>query len=161
SYEDLALELEQCLGLLPPITVLGLDHITSEEHKNGKLTVPTKARGAERKVEIYRNQWTLMADLEERGSGRHLVSWYHTKINASVFRPQFTVEIRHGADDLSALEIDATESPETIQRFSYQKQNEMYVQANPGCTVEEVCLNVRGDKTQAKRDMTGKELSRS
>jgi hypothetical protein len=33
GYEDLALELETCMGQLPTSTVLALDHVTSEEHK--------------------------------------------------------------------------------------------------------------------------------
>jgi len=161
GYEDIALELELCLGQLPPVTVLGLDHVTSEDHKSGNR-VPTKARGAERKVEFYRNQWSLMADTEERERGHHIVNWYHTKINADVKRDNFTVEIRHKGGELSVLRCDISASPEALDRLSDQQKIESYIKANPGATMEEVCRNVvDGEITRAKKETIRTQLKRA
>jgi hypothetical protein len=159
SYEDIALELEQCVGQLPQITLLGLDHITSDEHKNGALVVPKKARGSERKVEIYRNQWTLIADQQRREERHHVVSFYHTKINADVFYPQFTVEIGHDSEKLSVRQVDATSSPETVSRLTWQEQYAIYVQQNPGATTDEVTFGVRESRQPSVRDTVRRVLS--
>jgi len=153
GYEDIALELELCLGQLPLVTVLGLDHVTSEDHKSTRR-VPTKARGAERKVEFYRNQWSLMADLEERERGHHIVNWYHTKINADVFRKPFTVEIRHSGGELSVIECDITASPERMDQQTDQQKVERYVHDNPGATLTDIYTNVIDGELTASRKST-------
>jgi len=154
SYEDLALEIEQCLGQLPPITVLALDHITSVEHKRGnKGDVPVKARGAERKVEIYRNQWTWMRDDEEAERGRHLVTAYHTKINNGPTYQPFTVEIKHQAGELSIQRVEFSASPEAMERETYPKQIEHYVADNPGITPKEVLAGVPRERGVEKSQL--------
>jgi hypothetical protein len=161
SYEDIALELEACVGQLPPITLLGLDHITSDEHKNGALVIPQKARGSERKVEIYRNQWTLIADHRRREERHHVVSFYHTKINADVFYPQFTIEIGHELGRLSLHEVDATSSPDTVRRLTWEQQYAIYVQQNPGSTTDEITFAVRESRQQNMRDNVRRALSQN
>jgi len=161
TYEDLANELDECIGQLPPITVLGLDHITSEEHKLGKR-VPMKARGSERKVEIYRNQWTLMADSEEGERGHHIVNWFHTKLNAGAKYPPFTVEIQHQAGRLSVLQCDQSASPEAMDMRSDQRKVEDYIEQNPGATLEDVCRDVvDGEITKARKDAVRKAINRA
>lgn len=161
SWEAIALELEQCLGMLPPVTVLGLDHVTSEEHKNGSKVVPMKARGAERKVEFFRNQWSLVLDRDELEAGRHVVSWNHTKVNVVLPRPPFTTEIVHREGDLSIIAKGIEASPAAVERLPYQKQNVLYVIEHPGKTAESICMAVRGDSTKPKVDGTRVELSRA
>jgi len=110
TWEAIALEMEDCLGVLPPVTVLALDHVTGAEHRaqrNGssvKPPVPVKARGAERKLEYTRNQWSLVTDVEAEGLGRHVVEWTHTKLNAGPKeRFGFATEIIHRPDELSIM----------------------------------------------------------
>jgi hypothetical protein len=161
SWEAVALELEQCLGQLPPITVVGLDHVTSEEHKQGGAAVPMKGRGAERKVEFIRNQWSLVLDRGELEYGRHIVSWHNTKINATLPQAPFTTEILH-QDGAMSIEVKGIEaSPAAVERMPFQKQNVLYVRENPGKTVEHIAMAVRNDSTKAKIDMTRKELQRA
>lgn len=161
SWEAVALELEQCLGMLPPVTILGLDHVTSDEHKNGSSAVPMKARGAERKVEFFRNQWTLVLDRGELEAGRHIVSWNHTKVNVIVPRPAFATEIVHQDGNLSIQEKGVEASPAAVERLPRQKQNVIYVMENPGKSAETVCMAVRGDSKKAAIDATRKELKRA
>ena len=118
GYEAIALELESCLGVLPPVTVLGLDHVTSAEHKL-KGYVPLKARGAERKVEFFRNQWSLVTDDEAETVGRHVVNWHHTKVNVVAKEQPFATEIVHRPDEVSIIvrpmqtQSDAADRDET------------------------------------------------
>ena len=102
SWEAIALELEQCLGALPPVTVLALDHVTGAEHK-ARGTVPIKARGAERKLEFYRNQWSLVTDDQAEEDGRHVVNWTHTKINLGRKELPFATEIEHRESEISIV----------------------------------------------------------
>lgn len=105
GWEDIALEMERCLGSLPPVTVLALDHVTGEELKQGqRATVPRKARGAVRKYEYLRNQWTLVTDEAARYIGRHVVNWYHTKNSVGVEeRPGFATEVLHRESEISIV----------------------------------------------------------
>lgn len=161
SWEAVALELEQCLGLLPPVTILGLDHVTSDEHKNGHNVVPTKARGAERKVEFVRNQWTLVLDRGEQEVGKHVVSWNHTKVNVIVPRMAFTTELVHRDGELSVVERGIEASPAAVERMPVSKQNVLYVAENPGKTVEHICVAVRGQSTRNMIEATRMELRRA
>lgn len=160
SWEAIALELEQALGQLPPVTVLGLDHVTADEHKNAKTIVPVKARGAERKVEFYRNQWTLMRDSEKLKQGHHVVTWYHTKINAALPRPEFSVEIVHEPGRLTIHEQTMEASPEAVERLPIGKQNVLYVRHNPGATARDIAIAVRGSDERTKVVATQVELRR-
>lgn len=161
SWEAIALEIEQCLGMLPPVTVLGLDHVTSDEHKSGSKVVPMKARGAERKVEFFRNQWSLVLDRGELEYGRHVVSWTHTKVNTIIPRPAFVTEIVHRDGDLSIVAKGIEASPAAVERLTFQKQNVIYIQEHPGKVVENICVAVRGDSTKAKIETTRTELRRA
>ena len=160
SYEAVALELEQALGQLPPVTVLALDHVTADEHRNGKTTVPVKGRGAERKVEFIRNQWTLMLDRSQLESGRHVVAWYHTKINQAALRPQFSTEIVHEPGRLRITEHSIDASPEAVERLPVHKQNVIEVRRHPGQTAREICMAVRGEEGKSRIDTTRMELNR-
>lgn len=109
-YETIALEMADCLEALPPVTVLALDHVTGEESKaiksrNGlRSNVPTKARGSVRKLEYFRNQWTLTADVRAEEQGRHVVNWDHTKLNlGKLERPGFATEILHYPEEISIV----------------------------------------------------------
>jgi hypothetical protein len=135
--------------------------VTSDEHKNGSAAVPMKARGAERKVEFFRNQWTLVLDRGELEAGRHIVSWHHTKLNVSVPRPAFATEIVHYDGDLSIQERGVEASPAAVERLPKQKQNVIYVMENPGKSAETICIAVRGDSKKAAIDATRKELKRA
>jgi hypothetical protein len=160
SWEAIALELEQCLGQLPPVTVLGLDHVTSAEHKDGKANVPLKARGSERKVEFYRNQWTLMLDRGELSTGRHVVTWYHTKINTGVPRPEFTTELIHGQNSLVVCEGTTDASPEAVGRLPLYQQYVVAVRRSPGLKTEDICLEVRETTERTKVIATRVQLQK-
>jgi len=109
NYEGIALEMADCLDSLPPVTVLALDHVTGEESKainastRGKPPVPTKGRGSVRKLEYFRNQWTLTADAQAEGVDRHVVNWTHTKLNLGKREPGFATEILHHAQEISIV----------------------------------------------------------
>jgi len=112
TYEMIALEMADCLDSLPPVTVLALDHVTGEESKAIKSTrrngfmpnVPTKGRGSVRKLEYFRNQWTLTADAQAEEQGRHVVNWDHTKLNlGKLERPGFATEILHYPEEISII----------------------------------------------------------
>jgi len=110
TYETIALEMADCLDSLPPVTVLALDHVTGEEHKairNGGLkgrNVPSKGRGSVRKLEYFRNQWTLTTDAAAEEVGRHVVNWDHTKLNlGKLERPGFATEILHYPEEISIM----------------------------------------------------------
>lgn len=100
SYEAIASEMEHALEKLPLVTVLAIDHVTSAEHKL-RGYVPLKARGSERKVEIFRNQWSLVTDEQAEQDGRHVVNWYQTKINVAAKEQPFATEIIHRPDEIS------------------------------------------------------------
>ena len=109
TWEAVALEMEECLGSLPPVTVLALDHVTGAEHQAGRrdgkrAAVPIKARGAERKLEYLRNQWSLVTDEEAVDVGRHVVNWHHTKNSVGPKeRPGFATEIMHRPREISIV----------------------------------------------------------
>ncbi len=161
GWEAVALEIEQCLGMLPPVTVLGLDHVTSAEHKDGSSVVPMKARGAERKVEFFRNQWTLVLDRDEMERGHHVVSWHNTKVNLVVMRPPFVTEIVHRDGELSINKKGIDASPAAVSRLPWIKQYVMYVAANPGHTTEHICMAVRGRSTKNDIESVRVELKRA
>jgi len=104
GWEDIALEMERCLGSLPPVTLLALDHVTGEELKGGRSVVPLKARGAVRKYEYLRNQWSLVTDEAAEKVGRHVVNWHHTKNNVGPKEQGgFATEIVHRESEISIL----------------------------------------------------------
>ncbi len=98
TYESVAMDLESLLGLLPTTTHVLLDHVTGDELKTD--AVPRKGRGASRKYEFTRNQWTLAVDRDAQALKRHVVGWTHTKINRGQLLDSFGVEILHHPDEL-------------------------------------------------------------
>lgn len=105
GWEDIALEMERCLGSLAPVTVLALDHVTGDElTRPGPKAVPIKARGAVRKYEYLRNQWSLVTDTAAEQVGRHVVNWHHTKNNVGPKEQHgFATEILHQASEISII----------------------------------------------------------
>lgn len=165
NWEDIALELDACIGQLPMVTVLGLDHVSGDDHRNAKVRVPIKARGSERKFEIYRNQWSLLADEEMREHGHHVVNWYHTKINAGTYRPSFSVEIEHRTDEISVHEVTMSASPAAKEHRTDIGQAELWVKDHPGCSFDQVVAYVHDgvpdkDRT-SKRDSLRRAMQRS
>jgi hypothetical protein len=160
SWEAVALELEQCLGQLPPVTVLGLDHVTSAEHKDA-ASVPLKARGAERKVEFFRNQWTLVGDREASDDGRHLVSWTHAKINAAAKEKPFLTEIIHRDAEISIVVRDLEASEEAMQRLTEMQRILRYLAVTPAQTAQEICEAVYGTRTETRVSAVRVQLSRA
>jgi AAA domain len=159
SWEAIALDLEQALGQLPLVTVLGLDHVTSSEHKNGE--VPVKARGAERKVEFFRNQWSLMLDQDAYDYGRHVVGWTHTKLNAAPKRPPFVTELLHHDGDLEVCERGIEASLAMIERLTDMKRCLLQLEATPGVSVQEVCEEVYGTTQRSKVETVRTNLKRA
>jgi AAA domain-containing protein len=144
TWEAVALELEQCLGQLPSVTVLALDHVTAAEHKdNGQ--VPLKARGAERKLEFFRNQWSLVVDREAADQGRHLVSWTNTKPPSSARRARpFVTEIIHRESEISIVLRELEASSEAMQRLRSSTRLLRHFEQSEGRTAKEVCLELDG-----------------
>lgn len=149
SWEGVALELEQSLGALPPVTVLGLDHVTGADHaKRG--TVPQKARGAERKVEFFRNQWSLVADDEAAALGRHVVVWTHTKINVVAKAPSFATEIVHHEADMSIISLPMADR-EPPESDSQSAKLLVELGATSGRTARELALQYDGHEPNDSR----------
>lgn len=160
SWESVALELEVALGALPPVTILGLDHVTSQQHQDGSV-VPLKARGAERKVEFIRNQWTLMLDREAQAYGRHLVQWFNTKINRLKLGASFVTELLHYDAELSVVVRPLDTSTEAFERLSDTQKCVRYLQDTPAQTVAEVTWAVFGVSTRNKIESTRVLLKRA
>lgn len=170
TWEAIALEMEECLGALPSVTVLALDHVTGAEHRaqrNGgtfKAAVPVKARGAERKLEYTRNQWSLVTDVKAEELGRHVVEWTHTKLNAGPKeRHGFATEILHRPDELSILlrplQVDA-EDDDAEQPLSKRLLAELAL-VSPQ-TVRELAWRIDGHPPDPKRhDTVRRMLDRS
>jgi len=149
GYEAIALELEGCLGVLPPVTVLGLDHVTSEEHKI-KGYVPLKARGAVRKVEFFRNQWSLVADEAAAQVGRHVVEWHHTKVNVIVKEAPFATEIVHRDSEIS-INVRPMEVRDDNGATVEMQLLRALASMPGGRDVRELCLEVDGKEPDKRR----------
>lgn len=151
SWEGVALELEQCLGALPPVTVLGLDHVTGADHK-ARGTVPVKARGAERKVEFFRNQWSLVADDEAAALGRHVVNWTHTKVNVVAKEHPFATEIVHRDAEISIVVRPltvATAAPEAPEDAASRLL--AVLAQTSGRSIRDLCLQIDGHEPSKSR----------
>lgn len=159
TWEAVALEMEACLSSLPQVTVLALDHVTGAEHqaqRNGKErpSVPIKARGAERKLEYLRNQWSLVTDHEAEQDGRHVVNWHHTKNSVGPKeRPGFATEIVHRLHEVSIVVRplengddepveDETQTQQILSRLAEAKDQ----------TAREVAWRVDGKQPTASRE---------
>lgn len=159
SYETIALELEACLGALPPVTVLALDHVTSADHKAGGLLVPLKARGSERKVEFFRNQWSLVQDPKAAEVGRHVVVWTQTKINVAGKEPAFATEIVHREAEISVvLRPMETVVPEQAAATETDKLLAGLADSPGGRTPRELALQLDGKEPSRSRVETVRKL---
>lgn len=116
GYESIAMDIEQAVVTLPPVTFILLDHVTGDETK--QMAVPRKARGSVRKYEFVRYQWTLVADFEEAQRGRHIVGWTHTKTNITRVQPPFAVSITHQDDQVTFGQLAAVEVRPVAERMS-------------------------------------------
>jgi hypothetical protein len=154
TWEDVALEMERCLGSLPPVTVLALDHVTGAEHKAGQSApVPIKARGAERKLEYLRNQWSLVTDEGAERSGQHVINWHHTKNSVGPREyPGFATEIVHAASRLEVVLRPLQVQP--VATLAPDTKTAEYVRvlaATSGRTVHDLCLQIDGKEPSKAR----------
>lgn len=159
SWEGVALELEQCLGALPAVTVLGLDHVTSAQHQDNGL-VPLKARGAERKVEFFRNQWSLIADRQAGDEGRHLVAWNHTKINVAAREQPFVTEIIHRDAEISVELRELESSGDAFERLSELQKLLRLLKDGPQ-TSAELSEALYGTKEEKKAKIVRVQMGRA
>lgn len=159
TWEQVAAEMESALGKLPSVTVLGIDHVTGDEHRNnGK--VPVKGRGSERKYEMFRNQWTLMPDLQMRASGHHVVNWVHTKNNLGVYRDSFTVTLLHRGDELSLIAGGVADSPDAVDRMPSIDRLLHEIRERGGRQIKDLSLAVRQSDTRSAIEATRIEAKR-
>lgn len=159
SWEAIALELEECLGALPPVTVLALDHVTGAEHRQGSKFgyVPIKARGAERKLEYLRNQWSLVTDDTAAELGRHVVNWFHTKNSVGLKERPFATEILHYDSEISIVlrPMEVVMAPENM---SETDRLLLDLQTTSGRTARELALEVDGKEPSRSRVETVRKL---
>jgi hypothetical protein len=155
TWEAVALEMEACLGALPQVTVLALDHVTGAEHKAGSRSmVPIKARGAERKLEYTRNQWTLMTDEEAERLGRHVVTWHHTKLNLGPKEPPFATEIVHRHDEVSIILRPMETYHQDEEPTDEASRLVRILASTSGRSVRDLCLQVDGKEPSRTRYQT-------
>jgi hypothetical protein len=134
--------------------------VSAEDHKNSKSSVPTKARGGERKFEVWRNQYTLMQDQEEKAVGRHVVVFHHTKLNSGALRPQLACELVHRADDLACNVVDISASQEAVERMTQSERTLYELRQAPGLKAADYALAARGSSSPTSVDATRVELRR-
>ena len=151
TWESVALELEQSLGQLPPVTVLALDHVTSED-RGSTIAVPLKARGAERKREYFRNLWALQPDLIAQDHGRHLVAWTNTKLNVAMREPPFVTEIVYRDAEIGIVVRELEASGDAMERLTELQKLLRYVQQTPAQTVSEIALAIYGSTGDKRKD---------
>lgn len=148
GYEAVAMEVEQALLVLPPVTVLLLDHVTGDELKNGAVAI--KARGSARKYEFVRYQWSLSLDRDEAERGRHIVGWTHSKVNRGAYQPAFGVEVQHrdleGKLDLNV--IKAGEVAPLADRQNLRGRIESALDRLIKASVKDIAEHVYGSTTR-------------
>lgn len=151
-WEDIALEMDHSLGLLPTVTVLALDHVTAAEHKAGESApVPIKARGSERKVEVLRNQWSLMTSDSAAKSGRHVVNWYQTKNSVGRKDQQgFSTEIVWREADISIV-VGPRETDTTASDNEQKTLHLLRVLASTWRSPRELALQIDGKEPSRGR----------
>jgi len=158
TWESVAVGLEDAFSVLGPITLLAIDHVNADDHRNSKQWVPMKARGAERKYEIFRNQWSLVADLDERDEGRHVVAWHHTKINRGRYEKPFTVEVDYTNDQVSMSVGDIGRSQDAVERLGSQARVEYELTQHPGSPARDLALWAKGNDADRATKQTTTEL---
>lgn len=154
SYEAVAMEIEQAVVAIPPVSWHLLDHITGDEMKDN--AIPMKARGSARKYEFVRYQWTLVLDREQAERGNHIVGWTHTKSNITRRLPPFAVQIYHDEDRITfgpvnAVDVAPLADRMTLARRCIEEITKAMSEGKPGLTVRELALLIRGD--DSKKDL--------
>lgn len=142
NYESIAIDLEQALIALPPVTVLLLDHVTSDDLRNGSVVV--KARGATRKYEFVRNQWSITLDRDAAEDHRHVVGWTHAKINRGAYQSAFGIELVHGDGHLSFREMDAVDVGPVAERMPQHRRLAALLAQTGPIEVKEAALELLG-----------------
>lgn len=150
TWEAIALEMEACLGGLPPVTVLALDHVTGADHRL-KDWVPMKARGAERKLEYYRCQWSLLTDDEAAECGRHVVNWHHTKLNLGAREKPFATEIVHRQDEISIVVQPIAQPTSAFSQPATETDRLLGSLGDTWRTARELALQVDGKEPSRSR----------
>lgn len=142
GYEAVAIDLEQALIALPPVTVLLLDHVTGDDLKTGNI--PLKARGASRKYEFIRYQWTLSLDRDQAEDGHHIVGWTHSKVNRGRYRPAFGVELLHRDGELAFREIESIDVAPVAERMNQQRRLAKLLARTGPVEVKQAALELLG-----------------
>lgn len=159
NYESVAMDLEALVNLLPTTTHLLLDHVTGDELKAG--AVPLKARGATRKVEWARNQWSLVLDRDAQQSKRHVVGWTHTKINRAAYLPAFGVEVLHRPDELGFRLLAEEEVEPLREKMPAWRQLVAVIQeAGQPLSNEKAALLWKGDSSEKAKKVVRAVASR-
>ena len=160
NYDEMAVEFEETLGQLPPITVLALDHVNAQDHREQKAYVPMKARGGERKYEVWRNQFSLVIDEEERSNGRHVVVFNQTKLNRGLMLQPFAVEISYRAQEIAVDAVDISASAEAIERMSATSRLQHELAEQPGLKTVDYARIVRKKTDDKSVNETREQLER-
>ena len=137
NYDEMAVELEETLGQLPPITILALDHVNAQDHRDQKSYVPQKARGGERKYEVWRNQFSLVIDEEEREHGRHVVVFNQTKLNRGLMLKPFAVEVSYRPNEIAVNAVGINASQEAVERMTASSRLLHELGEQPGLTAKD------------------------
>lgn len=159
GYEAVALDVEQALLALPPVTIILLDHVTGDELKSGVM--PRKARGSSRKYEFIRYQWTLGADMEEARLGNHVVGWNHTKTNLTALQPPFAVRIVHEDERIGFAKADATEVTQIAEQMPlYERILHELKRQNGPMSIFDLTMVIYGQTDKKKEETVRATLNR-
>lgn len=152
GYEAVAGEIEAVIGELPVTTHLLLDHVTGDELKVS--AIPLKARGAARKFEFCRNQWTLILDRDQHADNRHVVGWTHTKINRGAYLSPFGVDVVHREDELVFKVLDAQDVTPLQERLQPWQQLVAILTRDGPLSFQDAALQMFGqDNERSVRDV--------
>lgn len=163
GYESVAMDIEQALIALPPVTVLLIDHVTGDDMKSN--AIPLKARGAQRKYEFVRYQWTLVLDRDQAHSGKHMVGWTHTKTNITRLQEPFAVEIYHDDDQVSfglvkPIEVAPMAANMSVFTRILAEVERSVSETGEGVSLDELCTIIYGEVSKAKRESIRTTLRR-
>lgn len=158
NYEAVALELEETLQILPPVTALLLDHVTGDDLRNG--TVPLKGRGSTRKVEFIRNQWTLTLDREGMEDARHVVGWTHTKINRGRLMTPFGVEVVHDEDSVTFERVAREDVAPLAERMPFWLQMEQLMTRQGPMDAKQIAFLLLGNDGKVAQSKVRTTISR-
>lgn len=160
GWENVALGIEQALLILPPVTVILLDHGTGHDGKDN--SVPLRARGASRKFEFTRYQWSMVADPDEGKHGRHVVGWTHTKSNLTGPEGNFAVTVIHEQDHIAFAEAQRS-SVAALQKTLRLADRAVVILEEAGgewVPLKDITIDIHGDDDPKKRTALGTALRR-